>query len=102
LKQAQARAAELRALIAAGVDPADQRRTEKLAERARVANTFGEAADAWHAFRSKVWDVRTAEQARSYLDKDLLPKLRSRPLDLRRSAAIGRRSQRSGNPRGLP
>ena len=89
LKLALARAAELRVLIGAGVDPADQRRTEKLAERSRVANTFGEAAEAWHAFRSKVWDVRTAEQARIYLDKDLLPKLRSRPLDSIAPAELG-------------
>ncbi|WP_293392113.1 site-specific integrase, partial [Nevskia sp.] len=43
--------------------------------------TFGEAADAWHAFRSGAWNAKTAEQARTYLDKDLLPKLRARPLD---------------------
>lgn len=50
-------------------------------ERERIANTFGEAADAWHTFRSGAWNAKTAEQARNYLDKDLLPKLRSRPLD---------------------
>ena len=81
LKQAQAKAAEFRALIEAGTDPADQRRAEKLSERERVANTFGEAAEAWHRFRSQAWNQKTAEQARNYLDKDMLPKLRNRPLD---------------------
>jgi integrase len=81
LKQAQSKAAEFRALIAAGIDPADRRRAEKLIERERVANTFGEAAEAWHRFRSQAWDTKTAEQVRNYLDKDMLPKLRSRPLD---------------------
>ncbi len=81
LKQAQAVAAEFRALIKSGVDPADRRRADKLVERERVANTFGEAAEAWHRFRSQAWDEKTAEQARNYLDKDMLPKLRSRPLD---------------------
>lgn len=89
LKQAQAKAAEYRALIAAGTDPADQRRTEKLTERARVANSFGEAAEAWHRFRRQAWDAKTAEQARSYLDKDMLPKLRSRPLDAVSPAELG-------------
>ena len=28
-----------------------------------------------------MWDKKTADQARTYLDKDILPKLRSRPLD---------------------
>ena len=42
LKQAQATAAEFRALIDAGVDPADRRRAEKLVERQRVATGGGE------------------------------------------------------------
>ena len=60
---------------------ASQRRTEKLAQRQWVANTFGQAADAWHAFRSGAWNAKSAGQARSYLDKDILPKMQSRPLD---------------------
>lgn len=89
LKQAQTKAAEFRALIRAGTDPADKRRAEKLVERERVANTFGEAAEAWHRFRSQAWDAKTAEQARGYLDKDMLPKLRSRPLDAISPAELG-------------
>jgi integrase len=89
LKQAQTTAGEFRALIEAGVDPADRRRAEKLVERERVANTFGEAAEGWHRFRSQVWDEKTAEQARNYLDKDILPKLRSRPLDAITPAELG-------------
>lgn len=81
LKQAHATAAEFRALLVAGVDPADRRRAEKLVEHERVASKFGEAADAWHRFRSQAWDEKTAEQARNYLDKDMLPRLRTRPLD---------------------
>lgn len=81
LKQAKAKSAEFRALIAAGSDPAEKQRTEKFVQREKVANTFGEAAEAWHVFRSGAWNGKTAEQARTYLDKDILPKLRSRPLD---------------------
>ncbi len=89
LKQAQAKAAEFRALSGAGTDPADRRRAEKLVERKRVASTFGEAAEAWHGFRSQGWDAKTAEQARSYLDRDMLPKLRSHPLDAITPAELG-------------
>ncbi|WP_420467865.1 tyrosine-type recombinase/integrase [Panacagrimonas sp.] len=89
LKQAVTVAAEFRALIAQGTDPAEKRRKEKLLERERVANTFGEAAGAWHTFRSKAWNPRTAEQASIYLDKDVLPKLRSRPLDSISPAELG-------------
>lgn len=89
LKDARAKAAELRAALDGGVDPADRRKAEKLAERKRVANTFGQAANAWHEFRSKAWGVKTAEQVRIYLDKDLLPKLKSRPLDNITAAELG-------------
>lgn len=89
LKQARATAAEFRALIESGVDPADRRRTDKLVERERIANTFGEAAEAWYRFRSQAWDDKTAEQARTYLDKDMLPKLRSRPLGAITPAELG-------------
>ena len=89
LKQAQAKAAEFRAQIDAGIDPADKRRSEKLIERQRVASTFGEAAENWYSFRSNVWGARTAAQARNYLDKDMLPKLRSRPLDSITPAELG-------------
>ncbi len=89
LKLAQTKAAAFRSLVDAGSDPADRRRKEKLAEREHVANTFGEAAEAWHRFRSQAWDTKTAEQARSYLDKDMLPKLRSRPLDAILPAELG-------------
>jgi integrase len=89
LKEASVAAAEFRLLISRGVDPADRRRTEKLSQRERIANTFGDAADAWHMFRSKAWDAKTSEQARSYLAKDILPTLRGRPLDLVTPAELG-------------
>ena len=89
LKQAQTKAAEFRALIDAGMDPAEKRRVTKLAEKEQTANTFEQAADAWHTFRSKVWDPKTAEQARIYLNKDLLPKLRNRPLESITPAELG-------------
>lgn len=89
LKAAQTTAAEFRALIQAGTDPADKRKADKLAERERAANSFGEAAEAWHRFRSQAWDPKTAEQSRTYLDKDLLPTLRNRPLDAVKPVELG-------------
>lgn len=89
LKQATVAAAELRVLIASGVDPADQRKVEKLVLKTKLANTFGEAAAAWLEFRGKAWDAKTAEQVRTYLDKDILPNLRSRPLDSITAAELG-------------
>ena len=41
------------------------------------------------AFAVTLGTIKTAEQARSYLDKDMLPKLRSRPLDAIMPAELG-------------
>ncbi|MDR3386712.1 MAG: integrase arm-type DNA-binding domain-containing protein [Rudaea sp.] len=89
LRGAEAEAARLRAMIAAGNDPAEVKRVAKLAQRDRVANTFGEAAEAWHAFRAKAWNIKTTRQVREYLDKDLLPKLAARPLDAITAPELG-------------
>lgn len=81
LKEAEAQAAKFRALLVQGTDPADERRMEKFNERKRAATTFGDAANAWHSFRSRSWNLKTATQVRHYLDKDLMPRLCDRPLD---------------------
>lgn len=81
LKAAEAEAFRLRAMLHAGIDPAEEKAKSRQAQRERVANTFGEAANAWHAFRTKAWDKKTSDQAREYLDKDLLPPLGKRPVD---------------------
>lgn len=81
LKQAETEAFRLRAMLEKGVDPAEERAAQRRAERDHVANTFGDAAEAWHAFRSKAWNAKTAQQVREYLDSDILPKLSKRPLN---------------------
>jgi len=80
-KAAAAETARFKALVNSGTDPADERTSRRIAQREHVSNTFGEAAEAWYIYRCKAWAPRTAEQFREYLDKDLLPKLKSRPLN---------------------
>jgi integrase len=81
LKEAQAAAFRLRERLAQGEDPAEEMAAQRRAEREHVANTFGDAAESWHSFRAKAWNPRTAAQVRDYLDSDILPKLRARPLE---------------------
>ena len=81
LKTAEAEAFRLRALLQSGIDPADEKARARAALRESIANTFGQAAEAWHAFRSKVWDAETSEQAAEYLARDLLPRLAKRPIE---------------------
>jgi integrase len=80
LKGAHAKADEFRALRDDGVDPAEKRKMEKQTNKEQMANTFGQAAEAWFSFHNE-WSERTAGLARMYLDNDLLPNLKTRPID---------------------
>jgi integrase len=80
LKQARIEADKLRGLLASGISPSEKKLQDRIALRERMANTFGEAANAWFDFRGRAWAKRTSEQVREYLDKDLLPALKHRPL----------------------
>lgn len=82
LAEAFARSAKARALLRDGVDPMQDRRDQKAELRRVVRNTFGAAADAWYTFNLPRWSKATAEKARQYLDKDLLPSLSKRPLSM--------------------
>jgi integrase len=81
LAEARRKAKAMLAEIDKGIDPAERRKQDRLQRKEIAANTFGIAADAWHTFRSKQWSSRTADQARMYLDKDLIPALGRRPLE---------------------
>ena len=80
LKAAEAKAAEARALLADGVNPSEKRRQAKLELRTSEARTFGDAANHWYEHNLPRWRPATSEKVRQYLEKDLLPALRKRPL----------------------
>ncbi|MBS0570193.1 MAG: tyrosine-type recombinase/integrase, partial [Proteobacteria bacterium] len=80
LAEANRRADDARRLLRDGIDPVEHRRMAKLERRRVVANTFGAAAEAWYQFRLPSWKAATSEKVRQYLDKDILPSLRQRPL----------------------
>ncbi|HMM56422.1 MAG TPA: tyrosine-type recombinase/integrase [Rudaea sp.] len=101
LKDAEAEVMRLRQLIASGVDPAEQRFQAKLDRRQKAAQIFAEAAESWFEFRSRAWAIRTAEQVREYLDKDLLPALGQRALSsvtTRELATLSRSIEERGAP----
>jgi integrase len=89
LKQARVEAARHQGQLLQGIDPGEERLAVRLKQRERLAKTFGEAAEAWHAFRAQAWDQKTAQQVRDYLAKDLLPKLKHRPLDAITAPELG-------------
>jgi len=88
LAAAREEARNLRALIAKGIDPAEERRRQRLGLMEQRTRTFAVAAESWYEYRCEEWKPATREQIRAYLDKDILPALGARPLDLIETAEL--------------
>jgi integrase len=80
LAEASSKSEHARRLLREGLDPIEERRKQKAELRRVVENTFGAGVEAWYAFKSRTWKKATAEKVRQYLDKDILPSLRLRPM----------------------
>lgn len=101
LKDAWTETSRMRVMLDDEIDPAEQRFQKKLARKQRAESTFEGAAEAWFAYHDKAWRDRTKAQVRMYLDKDLLPTLGKRPLDLittKELAAFARKIEERGAP----
>ncbi|HEU0197640.1 MAG TPA: integrase arm-type DNA-binding domain-containing protein [Nevskiaceae bacterium] len=86
LKAAREQRDKARELVATGIDPSQQRRDDKAAQDAATVNTFAAMAERWFALKAQRWAPATAAKARTYLDRDLIPKLGTKPIaDLRRA-----------------
>lgn len=80
LADARQRHAEARKLLAAGVDPGEQRKAERAAKADRAANSFGAVAAELLAIREKKLAAGTIVRERRLLEKDLAPYIGSRPV----------------------
>ncbi len=92
LKLARARRDEARSALAAGTDPSEQRKADKVAqafkaEAARLAaagmpgpGTFEHAAREWHARIAPSWSPAHAGKVLALLANDLFPYIGARPL----------------------
>lgn len=69
-----------RKLLAAGVDPGEQRKAAKAAGDERAANSFEVVAREWHAKQSATWVELHASQIMLRLENDVFPWLGSRPI----------------------
>jgi integrase len=81
LSAARTEARRLQVLVDQGINPREEKKRRGLAAKQGAANTFADAANAWHAFRAQAWKIRTTKQVREYLDKDLLPAFGRHRLD---------------------
>lgn len=69
-----------RKLLAAGVDPAEQRKAAKAAGEERAANSLEVVAREWHAKQSATWVELHASRIMLRLENDVFPWLGSRPI----------------------
>jgi len=69
-----------RKLLAAGVDPGEQRKAAKAAGEERAANSFEVIAREWHAKQSATWVDLHASRIMLRLENDVFPWLGNRPI----------------------
>ena len=79
LQQARKRRDEARQRLAEGIDPGEQKKAAKQAQRAECL-TFENVAREWYAYNAPRWAESTAYKAKLYLENDLLPSIGSRPV----------------------
>lgn len=83
LQEARERVAECRALLKQGIHPGVKRREEKRRQQEAGLNTFQRAAEYWYQFKTDAGrSPATLKKIRDYLDKDLLPALGTKQLEL--------------------
>ncbi len=80
LTDARERRAELRALVAKGVDPGEKRKDEKREALGREMNSFEFVAREWQAKQAAKWTAKHADDVRRRLESNLFPDLGSEPI----------------------
>lgn len=80
LKEARAKRDDARKLMAAGVDPGEQRKAAKAAGADRAANSFEVVAREWLGKQSPNWAVGHSSKIISRFERDLFPWLGGRPV----------------------
>ena len=79
LQQARQKRDEARKLLAEGIDPGEQKKAVKQAQKAE-GQTFETLAREWFAYNAPRWADSTAYKAKLYLENDLLPVIGMRPV----------------------
>lgn len=79
LQQARQKRDEARKLLAEGIDPGEQKKAVKQAQKAE-GQTFETLAREWFAYNAPLWADSTAYKAKLYLENDLLPVIGMRPV----------------------
>ena len=68
-----------RKLLADGIDPGEQKKADKQAQKV-TGMTFEALAREWYAYTSPRWAESTARKSRLYLENDIIPIIGARPV----------------------
>lgn len=79
LQKARQRRDEARQRLAEGIDPGEQRKATKQAQKAEGL-TFETLAREWYAYNAPRWAEATRYKAELYLNNDMIPVIGSRPV----------------------
>lgn len=71
---------EARALLASGVDPSAQRKTDKREKKLRETNGFEAVAREWYAKRAQQWAPKHASDVLRRLEVNLFPEIGDKPI----------------------
>ncbi|NCG55044.1 tyrosine-type recombinase/integrase [Serratia fonticola] len=80
LASARAKREEAKKLLAAGIDPSEEKKAEKQARKISVENTFEALAREWHAYKEPNWSKGYAEDLMESFEKDIFPYIGKRPI----------------------
>ncbi|MCB5299252.1 tyrosine-type recombinase/integrase [Yersinia intermedia] len=80
LAEARQKRDEARKVLAADGDPAEVKKTEKLAQKLAVENTFEVIAREWHKSKADRWSLRYRDEIIDTFEKDIFPYVGKRPI----------------------
>ncbi|EFL9196381.1 tyrosine-type recombinase/integrase [Escherichia coli O54:H45] len=67
-------------ILAAGGDPGEAKKAEKLAQKLNAANTFEAIAHEWHQTKADRWSLRYRAEIIDTFEKDIFPYIGKRPI----------------------
>ncbi|HAG4414381.1 TPA: tyrosine-type recombinase/integrase [Salmonella enterica] len=80
LADARQKRDEARKILAAGGDPGEVKKAEKLAQKLSTENTFEAIAREWHKQKADRWSPRYRDEIIDTFEKDIFPYLGRRPI----------------------
>ncbi|EGO6391855.1 tyrosine-type recombinase/integrase [Salmonella enterica] len=67
-------------ILAAGGDPGETKKSEKLAQKLNAENTFEAVAREWHQTKADRWSLRYRDEIIDTFEKDIFPYIGKRPI----------------------